>query len=330
MKVRLAFYGALILVLTAGTWLVVFHARPAKILGQTSNQTNSSAPARYAQVPATQSEPATSQKSVQPPSPIDTVMDAQADYGKRLSAIDALPRHLTDFELQALYDFLREKTPADDGQLGQVLKNKLLDFLCAMSPPPSGLLDVLGQLYQDRDQNVVIRDYAIQHLTVFYGQVGNAAGMDPLLQSTDLKQARTLLWQAVSETDSSIAGTALLGLTRLSQQGWTDVDGSKVGSAALKLAGDGSASELSRITAFQVCAKLGVADALPLALGSAQEGDTIPLRISAIGALGALGGEDQIPLLSQLIQENNDRLKLPAQHALNQINQRLNEQANSD
>jgi len=257
---------------------------------------------------------------------VDVIVDSQTSIDQRLAAIDSIKGRLTNADRESLYNFLRQESAADNGQLGQVLKNRLLDVLCALNPPASGLLDLLAEIYQDQGQNTVLRDYAVQHMVAYCQQLGSDARLAQA-QSEELEHAKTLLWQALTETDSSIAGTALLGLDRLSQAGEPDADHTKISAVALKLAGDTDAGELSRITAFQVCANLGLLDALPIVWDAAQNGATVPVQLSAIGALGMLGGPDQIPFLNNLIQGNNNRLKLPAQHALDQIKFRLKQQA---
>jgi hypothetical protein len=101
------------------------------------------------------------------------------------------------------------------------------------------------------------------------------------------------------------------------------LDQNKIAEAALNLAGNSSVSELTEITALQVCASLNVKDALSVVLGAAQQGQSDPVKISAIGALGSLGGSDQVPFLNSVLQGSDDRLKPAAQGALNQIQQRL-------
>ena len=165
---------------------------------------------------ATQSAPATSQvqnvpiakpsvlvKVAQPQltTLVQTIVDQQATYQQRSDAIRALTAgKLTDADREALYEFLKEHNSDDDRQLGQVLKNQLMDALCAMEPPPQGLGDLLEQIYADRDQNAVLRDYAVQHLATFYEQMAAALGVDEQTRANELKLAQQTLWDASNET----------------------------------------------------------------------------------------------------------------------------------
>jgi hypothetical protein len=256
-------------------------------------------------------------------------VDDQAGYDLRLAAIETIAGKLDDADREALYAFLRHKSGQDDVQLEQVVKNRLMDVLCALNPPPPGLLDLLTQIHHDPDQNVVLRDYAVQHVAAFYQQMEIATDVDPQDKSNGLAAARKILWDALTETNSSIAGTALLGLTRLARENPEAFDPRQIAGVAEQMAGPATSGELTRITAIQVCAQLNVQDALPVIQAAVQNGQTMTVRISAIGALGSLGGAEVIPLLNSVLQGTEERLKLPAQHALNQIENRLQTQAKS-
>jgi len=326
MKIRIIFWTMMTVVITATGILVWFH-RSSSAQIRTQTQTISTVAKATIQVVspnlAVAHQPVqTAKLQEQPTSDIQTIINARADYHARLENIQALTGKLTDLDREALYGFLRERGSDDDQQSEQVLKNQLLDALCEMQPPPQGLGELLSQIYQDHNQNIVLRDYAVQHLTVYYKQMAGASDVEDQTRNDELKLAQQTLWQAVNETDNSIAGTALLGLTRLSQEGFSDIDQAKIADKALDMA-DQNGNELTRITAFQVCASLNVKDVLPMALGAAEQGETESVEISAIGALGLLGGKDQLPFLSGVLQGNDERLKLPAEQAMNRINQRL-------
>src|SRR5205085_2658349 len=117
----------------------------------------------------------------------------------------------------------------------------------------------------------------------------------------DLRARETIqriFWEALRESDNSIAGTALLGLFHLSREMPSDFDEKSIARAALQLAGGDGVGELSRITAFQICARLNLPGALPAIWQAARSGETVPLQISAISALGALGDGQAKPFLN--------------------------------
>ena len=263
-------------------------------------------------VTVTASKPASSSWSA-----VRKIVDIRVNAEQRLLAIRSLAgRKLTDLDWEILQPFLLKPDALDRASAGQVIKNELMDVLCAMNPPPASLGDDLVKIYRDQRQNDVIRDYAVQHLTAYYEQMTTQPNSDQTLQSVT-----AVLWEATQETGDSIGGTALLALKRLSQE-YPGFDQGKIAATALQMANDNQVGELTHITAYQVCAQLGTAAVLPTLLQAAQTGETIPVRLSAIGALGMLGGPEQIPFLTSLLQDNEARLQPAVQHALEQINHR--------
>jgi hypothetical protein len=261
----------------------------------------------------------------QPPSAaIQILVDPQSEYGERSGSIKSVTGKLSLFDEAALQAFLLQPKPGDSAQLEQVLKNDLLSELCRLSPPPSWLAETMAEMYRDVSQNVVIRDYAVQHLASLYEQLENAGQNDR--QAKDFIQ--DVLSEAVSESDSSIAGTALLALDHLSE-GRSEFDQDKIAGWATQLARNDAASDLTRIAAIQVCGELNVQGAIPTLTHIAQSEQNIPLRIAAIGSLGVLGDSQAIPFLTGVVNGTDARLKLAAQHALDQIQRRPRAVANN-
>jgi len=256
---------------------------------------------------------------------IQTVVDVSANYRDRLTAVKSLSRHLSDEDVAALKDFLLTPESLDREPWGHVLKNDVMNVLCDQDPPMPGLDDVLAKVYRDHKQDDVIRDYAVQHLATYYEQMTGQRNASRTLQAT-----RKVLWEAINEPAGSIAGTALLALNRLSQEYSKDFDREKIASEALKLAGNPIAGEASQITAYQICARLGVREALPIVLRAAADGESVPLQLSAIAALGQLGGKDQVPYLNGILTGTEVRLKPAAEYALAQITKKQNPLANQN
>ncbi len=238
-------------------------------------------------------------------------------FSARLTHVHNLGPHLSRSEIQALYSFLKTQYGPDLKSRGgeHVLKNDVLDALLNQVSLPRDLADMLIGLYQDHDQDAVTRDYALQHLVSCYERLIN----DPTMTRRGIEST---LWQAISETDMSIGGTALLGLHRLS--GLTaEIDAKELDKAALQLAKDDRASHLVRTTALQVCAERGISEIRQILLELAQSGTDVPLQISAIAALGRLGTQQEVALLEQLLLGETERLKPAARTALKRLRQRL-------
>jgi hypothetical protein len=233
---------------------------------------------------------------------IRMIVDLKADTLSRQKAVRALPVDLLPEHRKIVTDFLATPHAEDDGQAGHVLKNDLMDALVGQKTPGRGLADLFIGIYQDKSQNSVIRDYALQHLALLSERLDGAMVWEPGLVQAQQKLVQDTLWKSAEARDSSISGTALLGLTRISET-HPEVDRNRLGQAALSMS-EAGVDEAARVTAFQVCARLNVSSALPLTIQAAQTDSSSIVRTSAIGALGLIGSADVIPLLNQIAQQN--------------------------
>jgi HEAT repeat protein len=164
---------------------------------------------------------------------------------------------------------------------------------------------MLVAVYHDPAQDVVMRDYSVQHMAPAYEKVSDQ-------EKSNLRDA---LWQAAGETDTSIAGTAILAMLDIAQTEPT-MDRGRLADTAFKLAADDRCGELARITAVQVCGRMGVEQALPIVEQLAQTAQSIPLRIAATAALGDIGGTEAVQILQRLAESSEPRQALAAQSAL--------------
>lgn len=298
-------------------------------------------PATVDKITASRSEPAprasvAAPAPVEPPAPLPANLQfilapaPHTGYRARIAAVRVLGRNLSAAEINALADYLRAPCEANgpgwQAESEYWLRNDIMNKLVEQNTIPTGLADLLVGIYQDHNQNVVMRDYAVQHLPNAYAE----------MTSADQTSVRQALWQATGETDSSIAGTALLAL--LAMTGGTgststttvgapvpadSTDRAQLTQTVLRLTGDEHCGELSRIAAISMCGRLGVQDALPVVTQLAQNAPSVPLRIVAIAALGDLGGQPAVTILEQLSQSPETRLRPAVASALQRLKQRM-------
>ena len=98
------------------------------------------------------------------------------------------------------------------------------------------------------------------------------------------------------ETGKAFAGTALLGIERLSRTR-PELDRTNLANTAVSLAVDETATEGNRITGFRLAAGMGMTNVLPWARITAQTGSTGPLRMAAVATIGDLGDTSDRELL---------------------------------
>ncbi|GEM_PF-2353421 len=242
----------------------------------------------------------------------------------RRTAVQNLSRNLEGDDLIALMDFISRDRPEDCG-LSQwhALVDGIMNTLRRQNKAPKGLSQTLVNLYTD-SQDVVLQDYAIQHLRSWYVDRGSfdKHEANPILQDLVLK---TLL-HAASQNQQTYSGTALMALHAIDtaselkndpvvqkqiQSQLRDLD-----ALIFNAAKDSKTNKHCRISALQVCALRGMKDILPTARElAADKTANTNIRISAIAAIGQLGNTEQDTELLQLLEGQSRRLAYAAKPA---------------
>ena len=233
-------------------------------------------------------------KPVLPPLTRATAALVSGTPESRRTALRALGRDLPEGDVAALLGLLRAPEEAFSDALApeesHALRNDILDILLKQAAMPAALPRVLVATARDRaGQDEVWRNYCVQGL-------GDCA-----LRLPEGSAARAEVLEDLAsflpETGGSLAGTALLGLDRASAPG-----AALPAEAAARLALDAAASPESRTAGLLVAAGCGVAGVVPEARVLAQIGETLPLRLAAASALGALGEAQDLELLLSLAE----------------------------
>lgn len=209
------------------------------------------------------------------------------------------------------------------------IKNDVLDVLLMQEKLPQGIGSMLVEMYHDKTYDVMWRDYCVQFMSSYYetrwlsGKPTDQRNRRLLRRMQTEQQAIMAAYRdALTETASTIAGTALIGLDALSERDEGIIAPDEVAKAAVEMLGNPTIAEPARISAFAVAASHGVADALPEARIIAQTGETIPVRMAAIALLGKLGTPADVELLSALAWNAEPRLKRLVESAIESLQQR--------
>lgn len=231
------------------------------------------------------------------------------DYFSRIKAVHQLGKNLSQPEINALYLFLNRKNNEDNLNPGELdaLKNEVSMAIMGQAKKPVNYANNLMAMYADASHDDVWRDYCIQHLGEWYSKADTAE--QPLI-------ARTL-WDAAEKKHLPIAGTALIALS--DNTGTPDISKQDVADKAYELSEDAQCGELTKTTALQICARLGDKRALPVARKIAESGASVPLRMSAIAAVGTLGDASDKPMLEKYAASSDVRLRKSAQGALGRL-----------
>ncbi|MDP0494656.1 MAG: hypothetical protein Q7Q73_00480 [Verrucomicrobiota bacterium JB024] len=216
---------------------------------------------------------------------------------------------LSSDEIDQLYSFL-----ADDGNFTGLseerlmwLKNDIMTYLRDHDESDERYLNALSSLFLEPDQNIVIRDYALQHLSVWAEQGDGAEKVIPLL------------WKGSQETDGTIAGTSLLALERLDRAGLFQDPDEDIAEMAFAVVSDPSFSTASRASALQVLSRFNAQSAQLRAVEilQASSPQDAMLQVSAIGVLKNAGTDSEYQqLLSDFMTHPDTRIRRAANLAL--------------
>ena len=236
-------------------------------------------------------------------------MGEKKDYVTRIKAVHKLGKNLTEQEIKALYVFLNRHNNEDNLKPGEIdaIKNDVSVAIMGQQKKPADYGNNLMAMYYDKTHDDVWRDYCIQHLGGWCSKADDAE--KTLIAKT--------LWKAVEQRNLSIAGTALIALSN--NTGSQDIQKDDVANKAFEICEDAQYGELAKITALQICAKLNEKKVLQTARKTAESGASIPLRMSAIAAVGTLGDSTDRPMLEKYASSSDVRLRKSAQSALGRL-----------
>jgi hypothetical protein len=206
----------------------------------------------------------------------------------------------------ALLEFLRAPHYGALREHHNTIRNRILLLLLDEGEIQPEVPVVMMEMLLSKSLDNGWRDYVFQFmprlLTRF--RAGEVLIPDPALFPDPYGSLLEAWWSATELRDGSLAGAALLGMSRYTAIDPENVPPDVVRDLALDVAEDPFASDMSRIHALQVAANLGDERVLPIARALAGQGSTA-LRRSAIAALGTLGEEEDIERVQRLT-ENTD------------------------
>ena len=213
------------------------------------------------------------------------VNPGEGDSAERLRLVHVLPDDLSATDLRAVAEYLKHG-PNNDAEY--VIKNDLMNKLRNQRKPVPGLNRLLIDLCTDREQDEVVRAYALQHLRPQYEETG-----DPAIKTT--------MFAMLDETENGMAGGALLALRYLAEEYPKEFDAGEVARRATEIAASEGTANLTRISALQVASRFGARELEPVAQRLAEDTSaSLPLRLSAIATLGQLNAAGSLPTLQTL------------------------------
>jgi hypothetical protein len=237
-----------------------------------------------------------------------SVLEKKKSLQTRLEALRKAGSPWSFAEVQALYVFLYE-TPQDAG-LAQgdlnALKNEVLNRLKSQEGETIPLIRHMMNLYCDKSQDPVWREYCVQHLGTVFKNASLYQG-----------QLLTLFDDALNEKEGSLAGTTLIAMDQ--NVGVAGLSEESLAEKALAIAGSPSYNAASRTTALQIAARYNDRRALSLARAILNGKNDTHLMVSALAVLGQMGEAQDRSTLNAFVNSSDIRLRGAATAALTKI-----------
>ena len=207
-------------------------------------------------------------------------------------------------EIEEIYQTLENNRPPEGTSEAawHWIVDELITAMRKNGADVSQMATRLKGIYENPSQDMIIRDYALQHL----GHL-RAEGGDPHIIGAALSNA-------THQKQGTLAGTALLAMQ--DRQGAEPLP-SENSVTPLAIAQDSSYDIRSRITAMQVAGREGNRQVLPLAVqAAADSAQPTHLRMAAIATLADLGATEHQAMLQTLANGRDRRLRTAAKAAL--------------
>lgn len=158
-------------------------------------------------------------------------------------------------------------------------KNQVMDELLNQPQIPSDYADVMIGFYRDKSQDVLTRDFAVQHIGLYAQALNRRGQYDP--KSAEAERCRAALYDAADETETIVAAAAFRALSDVSEFD-SSINVRRLNNALVCCASDESASLAARVMAVQLCGERRLR-ASEMSLSSIASSSTTskPLRLAA-------------------------------------------------
>ncbi|MCC5789522.1 MAG: hypothetical protein JJT75_07800 [Opitutales bacterium] len=218
-------------------------------------------------------------------------VEDEENFRSRIEAVNRLPNNLADHEVGMMLDYLGQ--PVSQAVLPSrqehALRNDLMNVLRRQENSTEVLVESFLSLLYDEEQDAVMQDYALQHLASYHDR---AEEFEKIIIEEELELA-------ASNLSSSLSGTAIHGLNRISP---TSEEVEKTLETVVNHSlRETSANHLTQISALQVASQRGYSFSREMATHLILEKETPDsLRLAAIHALGEVGQFSDLAYLQGL------------------------------
>ena len=139
-------------------------------------------------------------------------------------------------------------------------KNQLMDALLNQQEIPSDYGETMVSLCRDKSQDVLTRDFAVQHIGLYAQALSRRGAYNP--KSAEAMSLRDALFDAAGETRTVVAAAAFRALADMAAFD-AQIDTRRLDSTLAACAGDAVAAPAARSMAVQLCGERRVRSARP-------------------------------------------------------------------
>ena len=196
------------------------------------------------------------------------------------------PTPISDENMTSLTQHVSRKVYGNDAAQIASDKNQVMDELLNLPQIPSDYAETLIALFRDSTQDVVTRDFAVQHIGLYAQALNRRGQYDP--KSAEAERCRSALFDAASETETIVAAAAFRALADVSEFD-SCINARRLNNALVRCASDETASHASRVMAVQLCGERQVKESKePLRSIVSSSSTSKPLRLAARHSIGIL------------------------------------------
>ena len=139
-------------------------------------------------------------------------------------------------------------------------KNQVMDELLNQDQIPADYGTQMVALFRDKGQDVLTRDFAVQHIGLYAQALQRRGVYDPA--SADSRSLRAALFDAAAETRTIVAAAAFRALADMAAFD-PHIDSRRLDVRLATCAGDASAAPAARVMAVHLCGERRVKSAIP-------------------------------------------------------------------
>ncbi len=139
-------------------------------------------------------------------------------------------------------------------------KNQVMDELLNQDQIPADYGTQMVALFRDKGQDVLTRDFAVQHIGLYAQALQRRGVYDP--ESAAARSLRVALFDAAAETRTIVAAAAFRALADMAAFD-PHIDSRRLDVRLATCAGDASAAPAARVMAVHLCGERRVKSAIP-------------------------------------------------------------------